>query len=730
MRAAGAVETRILRLYCRFVGIGYLAYLGIEAHHILAETVVVAAWWTPLAVVVIFAPGVAVGAATFDRWHGSLRATATVAALSFLIPTLGWLLAWNGRTPPISYLWLSAIPGLAGLCAAAFWPARAALGYTTLLVTLTQLLNHISGAATAYLIPDLITNISYCLLLTGAGCVAVRTGRVLDDTRDRDGKQAAIEAARTAKLLERRLFLDLNHTWVMATLLAAARGTLTDGELRCHAGITLTKLAQLDEPPSSAEPMPLTKVAERIATAVREVDASTPIQVAVDPEVGEHPAVVVEVFAVATTEAVRNSTRHAGSGTVVLEVGTNQIQVRVTDEGPGFDRAAVATDRLGLRAIEERVEQIPGGSVSIATGAGQGTTVTLKWRAPRAEPHDVRTLLGMRQPVAWIATGGFLLGMGLQAATARVGIITWWPVGVALLVMTAAAAALLLVPGDPMPITATLAVTAAGPIAIALVCSVLPVPVSSSTQLWPLFLATTVYAFLCVRGRIGFGWVGSALIAAVAITWAIGTGQGLGVGIGITAIDLAPMTMATAFALTVRPAAHDIYQVRAAALRRTAAAAHLQAATTERSNQLTTLDSQLFALLERIRDEGRLTDTDAATAGLFEAHLRSIARAPGLAQPLISQAAWQARRRGIEVRLYDDGNGRADNLDDTQHDHFAAWVATELDACTSASVITVRINPPRRPTLATLVAREAAITRRSSYELEDNSTRDKPISPK
>lgn len=717
MRGTGAVETRILRLYCRFIGIGYLAYLGIEIHHIIAEAAVMAPWWTPLAVGAIFLPGIAVGAATFGWWPGSARPMATVAALSFLLPTLTWLLAWNGRTPPISYLWIVAIPGLAGLCAAAFWPARAALGYITLLVTLTQLLNHVSGAATAYLIPDLITNISYCLLLTGAGCVAVRTGRVLDETRSRDGAQAAADAARTGKLTERRLFLDLIHTWVMATLLAAARGTLCAEELRRHAAITLAKLARLDALPPSAEPVPLPEVAERIAAAVREVDTDTPIRVAVDPRRAEHPAIVAEVFAAAAAEAVRNSCRHAGSGTVTLEVDVHRIRVRVVDEGPGFDRAAVDTERLGLRAIEERVGQLPDGSVSIATGLGRGTAVTLEWRAPRAEGDDVRTLLGMRQPVAWIAVGGFLLGMGLQAATARVGITTWWPVGVALLVLMAAASALLLVPGDPLPVAAALGVTVAGPIAMTLVCSVLPVPVSSGTQLWPLFLATTVYAFLCVRGRLGFGWAGSALIAAVAIAWAVETGQGLGFGIGITAINLAPMTMATAIALTVRPAARDIYQVRSAAMRRAATAAHLAAATVERSTQLITLDPEIFALLEQIRTEGRLAEADAAIAGLFEAHLRSIARAPGLAQPLVGRAAWQARRRGIEVRLFDDGDGRAEDLDDTQRARFAAWVATELDTCAPASVVTVRINPPRRPALATLVAREAELTRRRSYEL-------------
>lgn len=717
---------RLLQLYCRFIGVGYLAYFGLELHQIVAEAPITAAWWVPLATTTVFVPGITLGAATFRRsWQGPTRYAAQGAALGFLVPTLLWLPAWNGQVPPMTYLWISAIPGLAGWCAAAFWSPRVALAYTCLLVVLTQSLNHLSGAATSYLVPDLITNLSYCILLVGAGCITIRTGRTLHETRSRAPKEAAKAAAQTAQITERRLFIDLVHTWVMATLLAAARQTLAEPDLRRHAQAALARLDSLAAQPATNTPVPITEVAERLSLAVHDVDANSVLRIEIDGRAAL-PRAVVDAIAAALTEAVSNSVRHAetcGTRTVFIELRDGSICVRVADNGPGFEPAQVGDKRLGLTAMKGRVEELPGGSVSIRTGAGQGTTVTLKWRAPRNEPEDIRALLGMRQPAAWIATFGFLLGMASQAVTGRSGITTWWPVGVALLLFTAAAVAMLVVPDDPMPMLAAVPVTLSGPVAMALVCSVLPVPVHSGTQLWPLFLATTVYAFLCVRGRVVLGWVGSILIAAVAIEWAIRTGQGLAYGVMITAIDIAPMTIATIVARTIRPAAYDIFAVRAEAIRRAAQSAQLAAATAERSTQLRTLDPQIFRLLAAIAADGRLSEHDATTAGLFEVHLRSVARAPGLAHPIVVDAAWAARRRDVDVRLVDDGNDRIDELTGPQRENFLLWVATEIDGCDPGTAVTIRVNPRRRPSLATVVAKTNDSTRRRSYETPTNLTR-------
>ncbi|MFD3702148.1 ATP-binding protein [Nocardia sp. NPDC058658] len=708
---------RLLRLYCRFVGVGYLTYFGLVLHQIVAEAPVTSAWWVWLAVAMIFVPGIATGAMTFRRtWRAPTRYAAQTAAVGFLVPTLLWLSAWNGQVPPMTYLWISAIPGLAGWCAAAFWSARVALAYTCLLVVLTQSLNHLSGAATSYLVSDLITNLSYCVLLVGAGCITVRTGRTLHETRRRAAQDAAIAAAKSAQITERRLFIDLVHTWVMATLLAAARQTLSESDLRRHARAASARLEVLAAQPPSSGPVPIAEVADRLSLAVYDVDVGTALWIDRNGR-SAFPAAVVDAFVAALTEAVRNSVRHAdGCAAVRIELGDGSACVRISDKGPGFGQNQVDDKRLGVTAMKDRIEELPGGSVSIRTGVGRGTTVTLRWRAPRVEPDGIRTLLGMRQPAAWIATFGFLLGMASQAVTGRSGITPWWPVGVALLLFVAAALALLFVPDDPMPLLAAIAVTLTGPVAMVLVCAVLPVPVHSGTQLWPLFLATTVYAFLCVRGRVALGWVGSALIAAVAIGWSIRTGQGLVYGVEITAIDIAPMTIATVVARTIRPAAYDIFAVRDESIRRATRSAQLAAATAQRGTQLRTLDPQIFRLLATIAAEGRLDEQDTTTAGLFEVHLRSVARAPGLVHPLVVAAAWAARRRDVDVRLVDDGADRIDELTESERENFLLWVAAEIDSCDRGTTITIRVNPPRRPAVATVVATTTEHTRRLSYE--------------
>lgn len=719
-------EDRLLRLYCRFIGVGYLAYFGLELHQIAAEAPITSRWWVPLAIVTVFAPGIMMGSATFRRsWRAPTRYAAQTAAVGFLIPTLLWLPAWNGQPPPMTYLWLSAIPGLAGWCAAAFWSPRLALAYTVVLVVLTQSLNHLSGAATSYIVPDLVTNLSYCILLVGAGCITLRTGHILHETRRRAPVEAAKLAAQTAQITERRLFIDLVHTWVMATLLAAARQTLSEPDLRRHAQAALTRLDSLAAQPPTNEPVPTKTVAERLCRAAHDIDTDADCRIDLDGH-RLFPAAVVDALTAALTEAVSNSVRHGGTRgtcTVSIALSEGRAGVRIEDNGPGFEPARVGEKRLGLTAMKARVEELPGGSVSIRTGGGQGTAVTLQWRAPRIESEDIRTLLGMRQPAAWIATFSFLVGMGSQAATARSGITVWWPVGAAMLLFVAAAGALLIVPGDPMPRFVAVAVTLTGPVAMALVCAVLPVPVHSGTQLWPLFLATTVYAFLCVRGRVVLGWVGTLLIAAVAMVWAIRTGQGVIYGLTITAIDIAPMTIATVVARTIRPAAYDIFAVREQAIQNAAHSAQLAAAAAERSTQLKTLDPQVFRLLAAIAANGRLSERDAATAGLFEVHLRSVARAPGLAHPVVVNAAWAARRRNVDVRLVDDGADRIDELTGPQRDKFLAWVANELDSCDPDTVVTIRVNPRRRLALATVVAQATDSTRRLSYETPMAPTR-------
>ncbi|MDQ6874500.1 MAG: GAF domain-containing sensor histidine kinase [Actinomycetota bacterium] len=79
-------------------------------------------------------------------------------------------------------------------------------------------------------------------------------------------------------------------------------------------------------------------------------------------------------------EALGNALRHAGATRIRIALeGGDRIRLEVDDDGSGFDLAATsrASRRLGLTSMRERAEAL-GGTLSVSTAPGQGTTVTVE----------------------------------------------------------------------------------------------------------------------------------------------------------------------------------------------------------------------------------------------------------------------------------------------------------------------------------------------------------------
>ena len=90
------------------------------------------------------------------------------------------------------------------------------------------------------------------------------------------------------------------------------------------------------------------------------------------------PAITTTLFRI-VQEAVNNIVRHAGASsvTVVLQLSEGIVQLRVEDDGRGFDpnhasRDAVELQRLGLLGIRERAELL-GGKIQIESAPEKGT---------------------------------------------------------------------------------------------------------------------------------------------------------------------------------------------------------------------------------------------------------------------------------------------------------------------------------------------------------------------
>jgi signal transduction histidine kinase len=80
-------------------------------------------------------------------------------------------------------------------------------------------------------------------------------------------------------------------------------------------------------------------------------------------------------------EALNNAAKYSGCSKVVITVAVNdpQVEVRISDDGIGFDKEAVKFGN-GLKNMEERAGQI-GGTLSITTAPHKGTTIALRVRS-------------------------------------------------------------------------------------------------------------------------------------------------------------------------------------------------------------------------------------------------------------------------------------------------------------------------------------------------------------
>ena len=83
--------------------------------------------------------------------------------------------------------------------------------------------------------------------------------------------------------------------------------------------------------------------------------------------------------------AVRYGVRKTstGEGTVIIRTKEypNYYEVKVTDNGPGFDPNVSKEDGLshmGLNNVRERLKRISGGTLEVWSELGKGTIVTMK----------------------------------------------------------------------------------------------------------------------------------------------------------------------------------------------------------------------------------------------------------------------------------------------------------------------------------------------------------------
>ncbi|MFF5995596.1 histidine kinase [Lysinibacillus sp. KU-BSD001] len=95
------------------------------------------------------------------------------------------------------------------------------------------------------------------------------------------------------------------------------------------------------------------------------------------------PAVEINLYRIAQ-EALHNITKYAKASVVKIHILKNnkQIFMKIEDDGIGFDRKQLRSEGLGLKHIEERVNQLNGTCV-IQSAMNEGTSIDIvipRWR--------------------------------------------------------------------------------------------------------------------------------------------------------------------------------------------------------------------------------------------------------------------------------------------------------------------------------------------------------------
>ncbi|MFJ8851886.1 sensor histidine kinase [Streptomyces sp. NPDC102437] len=253
------------------------------------------------------------------------------------------------------------------------WPPAVAVPVTSglLAVDLTVVGTDVVGT----LLPRLV----FECLLARLGFVLLRqSARRVDGLRERRSALARAEAASLARHREEREYLALLHDTAASTfLLVTVQAKETDpeqvAEYARHDLAVLTGTAGGATAQDSTVDLTaaLHTVANRGRLAV-EVRAEGTWLV---------PASVALAFVRAVREALVNVERHAEGGTAVLSVRGegDRVVVTVADRGVGFHPDEVKGSRRGIRSsVVERMIAV-GGSATITSRPGAGTTVRLVW---------------------------------------------------------------------------------------------------------------------------------------------------------------------------------------------------------------------------------------------------------------------------------------------------------------------------------------------------------------
>lgn len=623
-------------------------------------------------------------------------------------------------------LWYSPFSGLALAAFALTVPLHISLSVMVFVPGLIAVINSWLLGHTFWL--DMLSDVGFNLINTFPFVIiagsAQPVARLIDYTYENSRK--VNERAERMRVRGEAMssFNAYVHDYVLAALSAIGKGSKIDFSLDEQTGLFFSPRQTVSGRTfAEAVRAQLLSVSSDISVTLDTSEEGGPVRL---------PGEVANTFLLAATEVANNAKRHAGTTAEKkchIRVASGEVSIDFRDDGSGFDPEGIDPHRAGIRlSVKGRMEALRGGDADVKSKPGKGTQVILKWHGNTSPVEEEDVVDSSAHTTSLYDLMGMSIVFSWQFYGAIVGVLFMVLVSNGQLFTTAGQISLALAIGllgltmygrhSQLPLNRAFVIG----IAIVVLAGVgLYQPIPNNLEwsyFWHFSLISFASALLAIRGR---PWValnsvlGGAILVEILKFFPFSPSDST--HISISGVDLLVRSvmlvagiltsiMVRFFMRTVPQSIQDYNRALYAA----GAAKEYEISSQSNYEWLQRRVGPIFsaaAVLDKPTPRLQLR------ARLTEQLLRDVLRSPHLNVGSLHQAVWDARARGVHVRLLDDRNHtqavsgstdvrRIPLVDDDSA--VAKLMPNFLEAIDNAEEgsVTIRLLPPGRRAFASI----------------------------
>lgn len=385
-----SASTRILRILIVSIGFGGIVFTLLGLASIIGQhDSLNPAFSYPVYLLHLVLPLV-LAALAFRLPERYLRAGLYLHAGSSLLAVAIWYAATDPASLPSSdQPWILNTLAIATCTAALALPFVPAIVYVVVIAAASGILRFATygGGDASPAFQDFVLITLFSTVLAVLLQFSLRAGRLQDVASAAAQTDAAKSGAAETFERNRTRYQEFTRDEVLATFAAALRdGAHTQPSTRESARQVLLKLDDLQTDNLTPSFMTAAEFVEQLRSTT---ENAVPLGIAISDQRVMVPVDVADVLAAAAGAAIRNSVRHAPWPTgkpvlrrALVKIGPGGVELTISDDGRGFAPGRIAPDRMGVRVtILQAVSSLPGGEATVESSRGNGTTVTIAWKA-------------------------------------------------------------------------------------------------------------------------------------------------------------------------------------------------------------------------------------------------------------------------------------------------------------------------------------------------------------